>query len=328
METRPLGRTGIDVSLLTFGCGQMGGLMTRGESNDQDRAVAWARDHGVNHFDTAPSYGNGTSEINLGRALGRDRDGIIVSTKVRLAEADLARPADAIRASLEGSLRRLRRDQVDLLQLHNHLDDGSGVTDSLVLDDVVPAFETLRGEGKIRFLGFTALGDTDALHRLIESGCFDSAQIFYSMLAPSAGDAMPAGYPAHDYRRIIDVAARHGVGSIGVRILAAGALSGSAARHPLSSQTVRPFGSGPDFATDVSNALRFSPLVAAGYAASLPELAVRYVISNRGLSTAEIGIATLEELQQAVAAVNAGPLPAPALAEIGKIQTDLAAGAG
>src|SRR5690606_40924516 len=68
------------------------GLMTAGESGDQDRAVAWARDHGVNHFDTAPGYGDGASEANLGRALGRERDNIIVSTKVRLAEADLARP--------------------------------------------------------------------------------------------------------------------------------------------------------------------------------------------------------------------------------------------
>ena len=76
METRRLGRTGLDVSLLTFGCGAVGGLMTAGRAADQDRAVAWARDNGINHFDTAPLYGKGASEENLGRALGRDRDGL------------------------------------------------------------------------------------------------------------------------------------------------------------------------------------------------------------------------------------------------------------
>ena len=99
MEKRHLGRTGLEVSLLTFGCGAVGGLMTAGRAADQDRAVAWARDNGINHFDTAPLYGQGASEENLGRALGRDRAGVIVSTKVRLSEADQADLAGAIRAS-------------------------------------------------------------------------------------------------------------------------------------------------------------------------------------------------------------------------------------
>ena len=66
MEQRRFGRTGLDVSLLTFGCGAVGGLMTAGRAADQDRAVAWARDNGINHFDTAASYGSGVSEENLG----------------------------------------------------------------------------------------------------------------------------------------------------------------------------------------------------------------------------------------------------------------------
>ena len=183
----------------------------------------------------------------------------------------------------------------------------------------------LRDEGKARFLGFTANGDTDALHTLIESGYFDSAQIFYNILAPSAGEAIPAGYPAQDYRKLLNVAERHSVGSIGVRVLAGGALSGSETRHPLGMQTVDPIGSGRDYATDVRRALRFEPVVAAGHAANLPELAIRYVISNSVLSTTEIGIATLTELQQAADAVNKGPLSKDALAEIKDIQTGFSA---
>lgn len=60
-----------------------------------------ARNNGINHFDTAPSYGNTTSETNLGQALGRNRDGIIVSTKAGLAAADYSTLAATIRSSLE-----------------------------------------------------------------------------------------------------------------------------------------------------------------------------------------------------------------------------------
>ena len=144
------------------------------------------------------------------------------------------------------------------------------------------------------------------------------------MLVPSAGEAIPPGYPAQDYRQLLLAAKRHGVGSIGVRVLAGGTLSGSEARHPLGLPRVTPIGSSPDYATDVNRALRFEPVVAAGHAASLPELAVRYVISNPAVSTAEIGIATLDELQQATAAVEKGPLSKEALAEIKAIQTGFA----
>jgi aryl-alcohol dehydrogenase-like predicted oxidoreductase len=189
------------------------------------------------------------------------------------------------------------------------------------LHDVVPAFEKLRDEGKTRFLGFTAKGDTEALHQVMESGCFDSAQIFYNMLVPSAGEAVATNYPAQDYRQLLSAADRHGIGSIGVRVLAGGALSGTEARHPLGIQNVTPIGASHDYATDVRRALRFQPLIDGGHAATLPELAVRYAVSNSELSTVEIGIATHGELQQAVDAVNKGPLSLDALSAIKSIQT-------
>ncbi len=328
VEKKRFGGTDLDVSLLTFGCGAVGGLMTAGSAADQDRAVAWARDNGINHFDTAPSYGNGASEENLGRALGRDRDGIIVSTKVGLTEAHQGDLAGAIRASLETSLARLRQDHVDIFQLHNTLGDpavAGNMTAARVLGDVVPAFMKLRDEGKARFLGFTAKGDAEALHELVESDCFDSAQVFFNLLAPSAGEVQPAGFPAEDYRQLLSVAERHGVGTIGVRVLAGGALSGSEDRHPLGIPSVDPIGSGRDYAADVASALRFQPIVAAGHAGSLPELAVRYVISNPALSTMEIGIATLDELQLAAGAVNKGPLSNDVMNQIRDIQAAIAA---
>src|SRR3954469_136438 len=116
MEKRKLGRSGLAFSVLTFGCGAVGGLMTKGAAADRERAVARALEAGINHFDTAPLYGNGASEENLGRVLQALKPDVIVSTKVRLpAERNMG----AVAASLETSLRRLKRDHVDLFQLHN-----------------------------------------------------------------------------------------------------------------------------------------------------------------------------------------------------------------
>jgi len=84
MRKHILGRTGLNVSELTVGCGAVGGLMTKGRANDQDNAVAWARDNDINFFDTAASYGDGASEKNLGRALNGNSDGLVISTKVGL----------------------------------------------------------------------------------------------------------------------------------------------------------------------------------------------------------------------------------------------------
>jgi len=69
MEYRTLGRTGLKVSALAFGCGDVGGLMVRGEPADRERAVARAVELGINYLDTAPSYGSGQSEKNLGAVL-------------------------------------------------------------------------------------------------------------------------------------------------------------------------------------------------------------------------------------------------------------------
>src|SRR5512147_2594153 len=127
MERRTLGKTGLKVSALGFGCGNVGGLMVRGTPADQERAVARAVELGINYFDTAPLYGDGESERNLGRVLRTLRPDVIVGTKCRIQPAERGRVAAALTASLEASLQRLRLERVDLLQLHNPISpDGSG----------------------------------------------------------------------------------------------------------------------------------------------------------------------------------------------------------
>src|SRR5262245_890270 len=203
MDRRTFGRSGMRLSILGFGCGAVGGLMVRGDPADQERAVARALDAGINYFDTAVQYGDGESEKNLGRVLKALKPAdVFVGTKVRLKSADFSRIAEAVATSLEGSLQRLGREQVDIFHLHNAVTgNGEGETLSVrqVLDDVVPAFDRLRRAGKTRFLGLTAVGDTRALHAVIDSRAFDSAQVSYNMLNPSAAAALPEKYPAQDY---------------------------------------------------------------------------------------------------------------------------------
>lgn len=177
MEMRAFGRTGLKLSILGFGCGAVGGIMVRGDPMDQERTIARALDAGVNYFDTAVQYGDGESEKNLGRVLQKLKPAnAVVGTKVRIPPADYGRIADTVIASLDASLKRLQRDHVDIFHLHNPITGkggGSALSARQVLGEVVPAFERLRQQGKTRFLGITAVGDTAALHEAIDARAFD-----------------------------------------------------------------------------------------------------------------------------------------------------------
>ena len=317
MEMRTFGRTGLELSVLGFGCGAVGGLMVRGDPLDQERTIARAIGAGVNYFDTAVQYGDGESEKNLGRILQRLKPpNAVVGTKVRLSSASFGNIADAVATSLEHSLVRLRRDWVDIFHLHNAITDaGGGETLSVqqVLGEVVPAFQRLQQHGKIRFLGLTAIGHTTALYRVIDAGAFDSAQVVYNMLNPSAGIELPSSYPAQDYGRLFQHTKKSGVGVIGIRVLAGGALSGSTERHPIASPPPEPIGSAMSYENDVTRARRLIPLVQEGFSANLTEAATRFAISDPAVGTILVGIATPHQFEYALAAVEKGPLRPAAL---------------
>jgi aryl-alcohol dehydrogenase-like predicted oxidoreductase len=317
MKLRMFGRTGMQLSVLGFGCGAVGGFMVRGDPAEQERVVARALAAGVNYFDTAVQYGDGESENNLGRVLQKLKPAnVVVGTKVRIPPDQFGRIADAVTASLDGSLARLGLDRVDIFHLHNPI-TGSGGGTALsvrqVLDEVVPAFQRLRAQGKIRFLGMTAVGDTAAMNEVIDAGAFDSAQIVYNMLNPSAAEPLPANYPAQDYGRMFDHTKAAGVGVVGIRVLAGGALSGSAERHPIAGPAPEPIGSAMHYDADVGRAQRLMPLVKEGFAASLTEAATRFVLSHPAMGTILVGMATPQQFEDALAAVLKGPLPQAAL---------------
>ena len=319
MEYRTLGRTGLRVSALGFGCGNVGGLLIRGAPADRERAVARALELGINYFDTAPLYGDGQSEQNLGQVLRALKADVYVGTKVRLPAASLAEIPAAIARSLEDSLRRLGMERVDLLQLHNPItvERRAGTVSARdVLEAIVPTLGRLVEQGKTRFYGITALGDTAALCEVIDAGVLDTAQVCYNLLEPSAGHEVPAGYPAQDFGRLLVRCRERRTGVIVIRVLAAGALSGADTRHPVAAPAVDPIASGPDYATDVRRARRLGALVEEGHAGSLVEASLRFALASDAVSTVLLGYSSLEQLEYAAACVAKGPLPAPMLARL------------
>jgi aryl-alcohol dehydrogenase-like predicted oxidoreductase len=322
MERRRFGRTGLEVAVLGFGCGAVGGLMTRGEPADQERAVARALEYGVNYFDTAAQYGDGASERNLGRVLKALRADVIVGTKVRVKPEERKHIDKAISQSLEASLKRMGRDSVDLFQLHNLIADNGddkNLSAEIVLNEVVPALERLRKQGKTRFIGITALGDTASLHRVVDAGVFDTAQVAYNMLNPSAGASLPPRYPAHDFDNLLAHTQAADIGTINIRVLAGGALSGVEERHPLGAPLVEPIGSGRDYAMDAKRARQLEPLVKEGHAGSLIEAGLRFVIAHKGISTVLVGYSTFEHFEYAAKAMQKGPLTTPALQRLAEL---------
>jgi hypothetical protein len=208
----------------------------------------------------------------LGRVLPQPQAAnMVVGTKVLLPSEQFGRLADAVATSLESSLARLSRDCVDIFHLHNAITEAGG-GDTLTIrqlpDEVVPAFERLRQQGKTQFFGLTAIGDTTALKRVIDAGAFDSAQVVYNMLNPSAATELP---PVILHRTMdgCSIIRRRPAWEWSASASWPAALSGSAERHPIASPPPEPIGSAMSYDADVARAGRLLPLVKEGFATSL-----------------------------------------------------------
>jgi L-galactose dehydrogenase/L-glyceraldehyde 3-phosphate reductase len=315
MELRPLGRTGLTVSALGFGCGAVGGLMVRGEPSAQRRAVARAIEAGLRYFDTAPSYGDGRSEENLGRVWHELRpDGCVVGTKFRVepGEPDVA---GAVRRSLEASLRRLGFERVDLLQLHNRIGGPDGLAPELVLGPVVDALERLRDGGLIGHFGITATGETASVASVVSSGRIATAQCYFNALNPSAGWAGRAPTGGQDFGGLIDRAAAAGVGVIGIRPLAAGAVAGGGPRHPNAGGAGGAL-AGTSYEQDAGAAAALTDLAGTLGLEGPIELSLRLALGKPGVSTVIVGYSDQAQLEEAIRYAERGGLPADAVGRV------------
>ena len=323
MQYRMLGNTGLRVSEIGFGCGNVGGLMVGGGHDEQLSAVRHALALGINYFDTARAYGEGKSETHLGRVLDEVGEEVVLSTKIRLESDALHDIAAATEAQVEQGLARLGRSSVDVIQLHTRLakrrEPGRfAMTPDEVLGPggVIEAFKRLRDQGRVGFFGFTGLGDVEAIHALVDSGEFHSFQAYYNLLNPSAGQAVPEGFSALDYGRVIDRAAAGGMGVVIIRVLAAGVLSavpesgGGSSREPLST--------GSDYERDVVRAHKLAFLKDHGLE-SLPQAAMRFALMKAEVSTVLVGFSNNAQIDEAAACSGAAPLPESAMAALREV---------
>ena len=300
MQHNRFGRTGLQVPAITFGGGWVGGVLIHGDRDVAHAALDRAWDAGIDWIDTAAMYGNGVSETVIGGWLAgrQNAERPRISTKFRI-DSGADDPVGQMRASVEASLGRLGLSRVDVLILHNVLSEpGFGSDDALHVAD---AMDALRSEGLCDHIGLTALGDVQEVTRTISSGRFDVAQVYYNMLNPTAADGRTP-WNSTNFDGLLNVCAEHDMGVMGIRIFAAGHLA-TDVRHGREI----PITDAADDAQEERRARavwqRLDPTDG-----TPAQIALRFGLACRGLSTIVVGLGELSHLETAIAAVEAGPL--------------------
>ena len=218
MPTRPLGRTGARVSILAFGCGSRF-LMYK----EEDRALAalnHALDLGITYVDTAYAYGDGLSEERVGKVMATRRKEVWLATKVPDRKGD-----EAMRR-IEGSLKRLQTDHLDLIHIHSL----GGVDDLEAIeakDGVLATLLKLREQKVTRAIGITCHTDPAVLKTALERHDFDCTQM--ALNAARAGMARVESDPHGSFESLaLPVANRKNMGVIAMKVFAQEKLSGKA----------------------------------------------------------------------------------------------------
>jgi L-glyceraldehyde 3-phosphate reductase len=325
MNYREVGRTGIRVSEIGFGCGGNAGLMVRGTFAQQKEAIARALELGINYFDEAPDYGGGLSETNLGRVLRDLGVRPYITTKVEVRVDNLDDIAGHVTRSLDESLKRLGVDYVDFLQIHNgpFIDrpELSGRTytrlwieDYLRPGGALDGLQRAQQSGKARFIGFITRGkDAPAAQRLIDTGAFSLINVSVNLLNPSAA-MKPSGLRVdQDYGEILKYAAGHGVGAAIYSPLAGGVLTditvAGIATHPLARGPRSP--EAGETLSRRAKAFRFLSQRLDSTAReehSLAEAGIRFVLSLEGVTTVLGGFSDVSQVEEISASSGKGPL--------------------
>lgn len=278
---RPLGRTGLHVSEIGFGALEIGrdwapdvnpGQHQAPTFDDAARTLNGVLDLGINLIDTAPAYWD--SEDFIGRALAHRRGEYVLATKVGehcdRSGSKYDYSAEATRGFIEESLRRLRTDHIDLLQIH------SASLEVLERGETWAAMDEARRAGKARFLGMTG-GVREAI-RAIELGGYDTVQVPYHLLNIDAAE------------RLFPLAEERGVGVLIMRSLAGGKLTAKFERHA-------------DAA--VRDAIRsFLELTPTSSPDELAGVALKFALAPRAVTSLLVGSRTTERLKESIAAAR------------------------
>jgi aryl-alcohol dehydrogenase-like predicted oxidoreductase len=290
MQTRPLGRTGANVTILGYGAMELRGVPAGPPIADEEagRLLNQVLDSGINLIDTSVDYGR--SEELIGRYVGHRREEYFLASKcgcpltpppgVRPPYPHDYSPAN-VRADVEQSLRRLGTDRLDLVQVHM-----SPSRAQLEADDTIATMTTLRDEGKVRFLGMS--GILPHLPDHLAMGVFDVFQIPYSAVQ-------------REHEDLITAAAEAGAGTL----IRGGAARGAPAQDKAWRQGPLglPAGEGQRRWTDAGADDLLDGL-------SPIEFTLRFTLSHPGLSTTIVGTSNPEHLRANLEMAQQGPLPA------------------
>ena len=299
----PFGKTGILVGPAGLGCGGYSRLGL-GTGHDADNAVAIVRravELGVTFIDTSPSYDN---EELVGKAVADVRDRVTISTKFStLNNKDAETDGAAVRRSLEGSLRRLGTDYVDVFAIQSVKGDKY----AYVRDQLLPTLQDLKAEGLVRTFGLTEWFFDDTTHETlteaVDDGCWDYFLVGFNILNQTA------------QRYVLPKASETGVG-VALQFVVRRALSDRDGFRRLLLALVKEGRFDPT-GVDLDDPLGF--LLSDGSCASLAEAAYRFARHESSGGVVLTGTGNPDHLEENVNAINAGPLPAEHVARLKQI---------
>ncbi len=319
MQTRKLGDTSVEVSIIGIGGWQMGGPDTPdgigygwGDVDDERsvKIIHHAQELGVNLIDTADIYGNGHSEAVIGRAMVGRRDRWAIATKGGRVKNPEKRgeykdySASHIREACEASLGRLGTDYIDFYQLHGDPADE-------LIEDTMAELAKLREEGKIRFYGIST-GKVEGIQNLRASGPVQICQIGYNLLKRE--------------QAALDYCAEHGIGTLIRLPLAHGAAFG---RYATEKPPEFEFGDlrstrDPDaLVEEHAGGLNFSFLWE-GTGRTPAQAALRFVVDQPGVTAAIPGTKKMAHLEDNVGAADVAPLTEEELQRVDEVAAVLA----
>jgi aryl-alcohol dehydrogenase-like predicted oxidoreductase len=303
MEYRQLGRSGLRVSTVTLGTMGFGGtgfaeVVGQIDVEGARRQIALARDAGVNLIDTADVYSAGLSEEIVGKALGGDRDDVLIATKVRMPmgggpnDAGLSR--HHIVRGAEASLRRLGTDHIDLYQVH----EWDGQTP---LEETLSALDSLVRSGKVRYVGASNYAAWQLMKALAVSdrtgtARFASQQIYYSLQAREAEN------------ELVPLALDQGVGILVWSPIAGGLLSGKYRRGvdaPAGSRHLTDWDEPPVHDEDkLYDTIEELVAIGADRGVSAARVALAYTIAKPAVTSVIVGARNEEQLTDNLAAAE------------------------
>ncbi len=279
MKYRQLGRTGLKVSEIGFGCWAIGGSgygVTRDEESLEALETAW--EHGVTFFDTADTYGHGHSEDLLAKFLkARPRPGLVLATKAGWdfyhGGSKKNFEPEYLRFACEQSLKRLGLEAIDLLQLHNPS------LELIERGEIAAALEKLKQEGKIRFSGVSIHKPEEAL-AAIKDGRFDTLQLVFHMIDQRMGE------------KVFPEAVVKNIGIIAREPLACGLLTGKyTADHEFPKEDHRRRWTREKKEVDLKKVARLRPVLSTARL-SLTQAALEFVLEHSEVSAVIPGAKT------------------------------------